>query len=87
MKKTLLSLLLGLLVSVTVYAQSRTVTGRLVSEEEPDGLIGVSVLVKGTTIGVVSDLDGTYSIDVPNGSNVLVFSYIGYQSREEVIGN
>ncbi|RAI89448.1 SusC/RagA family TonB-linked outer membrane protein [Algoriphagus yeomjeoni] len=87
MKKTLLSLLLGLLVSVSAFAQSRTVTGKLVSAEDPEGLIGVSVLVKGTTIGAVSDLDGTYSIEVPQGSTTLVFSYIGYRAHEEVIGN
>ncbi|WP_339878901.1 TonB-dependent receptor [uncultured Algoriphagus sp.] len=87
MKKTLLSLLLGLLVIVTGFAQSKTVTGKLISAEDPEGLIGVSVLVKGTTIGVVSDIDGTYSIEVPEGSQTLVFSYIGYSSVEEVIGN
>ncbi|WP_339752364.1 TonB-dependent receptor [Algoriphagus aquimarinus] len=87
MKQTLLSLLFGLLVTTAVFAQSRTVTGKLVSAEDPEGLIGVSVLVKGTTIGAVSDLDGTYSIQVPQGSNTLVFSYIGFLSREEVIGN
>lgn len=87
MKKTLLSLFFGLLVTVSAFAQSRTVTGKLVSDEDPDGLIGVSVLVKGTTIGVVSDLDGTYSIEVPQGATTLVFSYIGFRSHEEVIGN
>jgi TonB-linked SusC/RagA family outer membrane protein len=87
MKKTLLSLLFGLLVTATAFAQSKTVSGKLVSVEDPEGLIGVSVLVKGTTIGVVSDLDGTYSIEVPQGSNTLVFSYIGYRSQEVVIGN
>lgn len=87
MKKTLLSLLFGLLVTAAAFAQSKTVTGKLVSVEDPEGLIGVSVLVKGTTIGVVSDLDGTYSIEVPQGSNTLVFSYIGYRSQEVVIGN
>ncbi|MCE7057092.1 TonB-dependent receptor [Algoriphagus sp. AGSA1] len=87
MKKVLLSLLFGLLVTVSAFAQSKTVTGKLVSAEDPEGLIGVSVLVKGTTIGAVSDLDGTYSIEVPQGSTTLVFSYIGYLVHEEVIGN
>ncbi len=80
-------MLFGLLVSSLVFAQQRVITGKIVSEEEPEGLIGVSILVKGTTIGVVSDLDGTYSIEVPEGSQTLVFSYIGYSSREEAIGN
>ncbi|WPR77888.1 TonB-dependent receptor [Algoriphagus sp. NG3] len=87
MKKALLSMLFGLLVSSLVFAQQRVITGKIVSEEEPEGLIGVSILVKGTTIGVVSDLDGTYSIEVPEGAQTLVFSYIGYSSKEEAIGN
>ena len=76
MKKALLSLLFGLLVTVSAFAQSRTVTGKLVSAEDPEGLIGVSVLVKGTTIGVVSDLYGTYSIEVLQGSSTLCLYFI-----------
>ncbi|WP_192350703.1 SusC/RagA family TonB-linked outer membrane protein [Algoriphagus sp. Y33] len=87
MKKALLSMLFGLLITGSVFAQQRVITGRVISDEEPEGLIGVSILVKGTTIGVVSDLDGTYSLEVPEGSQTLVFSYIGYSSKEEAIGN
>lgn len=87
MRKTLLSLLFGLVLSVSAMAQSRVITGRIVSEEEPEGLIGVNVLVKGTTIGVVTDLDGGYSLSVPENATTLVFSYIGYTNVEETIGN
>lgn len=87
MKKTLLSLLVGLLITSTVFAQQRTVTGRVVSEEEPDGLIGVNILVKGTTIGAITDMDGNYTLLVPDGATTLVFSYIGYLKKEEAIGN
>jgi TonB-linked SusC/RagA family outer membrane protein len=87
MKKALLSMLFGLLLSSSVLAQQRTVSGKVVSEEEPDGLIGVNVLVKGTTTGVITDLDGNYTVQVPDGATTLVFSYIGYLSTEEVIGN
>lgn len=76
-----------MLVTVSAMAQSRTVTGRVTSPEEPEGLIGVNVLVKGTTNGVVTDLDGNYSLQVPDGATTLVFSYIGYLSTEEEIGN
>ncbi|MHA7128083.1 SusC/RagA family TonB-linked outer membrane protein [Algoriphagus namhaensis] len=86
MRKALLSLLFGLLVTTAVMAQ-QTITGKVTSLEEPEGLIGVNVLVKGTTIGVVTDLDGNYSLQVPQGANTLVFSYIGYLSKEEAIGN
>ncbi len=80
-------MLFGLLLSSSVLAQQRTVSGKVVSEEEPDGLIGVNVLVKGTTTGVITDLDGNYTVQVPDGATTLVFSYIGYLSTEEVIGN
>ncbi len=87
MRKALLSLLFGLLITVSAFAQTRTVSGRVVSPEEPEGLIGVNILVKGTTIGVVTDLDGNYVLQVPEGATTLVFSYIGYLSKEETIGN
>jgi TonB-linked SusC/RagA family outer membrane protein len=87
MRKALLSLLVGLLVTAASFAQTRTVTGRITSPDEPEGLIGVNVLIKGTTVGVVTDLDGNYSLQVPANATILVFSYIGYLSKEEVIGN
>lgn len=87
MRKALLSLLFGLVITASAWAQSRTVSGRVVSEEEPEGLIGVNVLVKGTTVGAVTDLDGSYVVQLPEGATTLVFSYIGYISKEEEIGN
>lgn len=80
-------MLFGLLVASSVFAQQRTVTGRVVSEEEPEGLIGVNILVKGTGTGVITGLDGSYTVQVPDGATTLVFSYIGYLIKEEVIGN
>lgn len=62
MTKALLSLFVGLLVTAASFAQTRTVTGRITSPDEPEGLIGVNVLIKGTTVGVVTDLDGNYSL-------------------------
>ena len=44
-----------------------------------DRLIGVSVLVKGTTVGTITDFDGNYSLEVPSGKHILVISYIGYK--------
>lgn len=67
-----------------IYAQTITVTGHVTSKEMGDPLIGVNVLVKGTTNGTVTDLDGNYSITVgPN--DVLVFSYISMKTVEEKI--
>jgi TonB-linked SusC/RagA family outer membrane protein len=77
-------LILGL--GTQVEAQQRVVTGKVVTEEDGQGLPGASILVKGTTVGTTTDLDGNYSINVPEGNNVLVFSFIGLKSLEENIG-
>lgn len=57
------------------------VKGKVVSEEDGESLPGVNVLVKGTTTGTVTDLDGNYSLDAPE-DGVLVFSFIGYITAE-----
>ncbi|WP_106134663.1 SusC/RagA family TonB-linked outer membrane protein [Mongoliibacter ruber] len=87
MKKILLSFALAFMTVLTVAAQSRTVTGKVTSVEEPDGIPGVNVRVKGTTLGTITDLDGSYSISVPEGSSVLTFSFVGFMTKEMAIGN
>lgn len=62
------------------------VSGRVL-DETGEPLPGVSVLVKGSTTGVVSDLDGRYSISVPDENAVLVFSFIGFTTQEIRVGN
>lgn len=61
-------------------AQSR-ITGKIL-DEEGKGLPGVSVVLKGTTTGSVTDIDGKYSVNAPNSNGTLVFSYIGYLTQE-----
>lgn len=74
--------LLGFLLSpVMGWAQSTTVSGTVASADGA-GLPGATVSVKGTTSGVFADSEGNYSIQVPNESAVLVFSYIGYLKQE-----
>lgn len=58
-----------------------------VLDELNTSLPGVNVVVKGTTIGTTTDLDGNYFIEVPNKNAVLVFSYIGYEPQEVKVGN
>jgi TonB-dependent SusC/RagA subfamily outer membrane receptor len=82
MKKTLLLLAVIVLTIPVLMAQSKTVSGRVTAQDAPEGLPGVNVLVKGTSNGTVTDLDGYYSIQVPDGSKNLVFSYIGYMNKE-----
>ncbi|TAK37228.1 MAG: TonB-dependent receptor, partial [Saprospiraceae bacterium] len=75
-----------LLLCATGYAYAqRTVTGK-VADQDGQPLIGASILVKGTTNGTVSDVDGVYSVSVPAGYTTLVFSYTGFESLEASIG-
>ena len=87
MRKVLLLGLMLFLGSAIAFAQSRVITGTVTSTEDGMGVPGATVLVKGTTIGTATDIDGKYSITVPSGSNVLVFSFVGLLSQEVAIGN
>ncbi|MFD2035836.1 SusC/RagA family TonB-linked outer membrane protein [Belliella marina] len=89
MKKALLLLFVVIAFGINfeVMAQQKTITGTVISEEDGLGLPGATILVKGTTIGATTDLDGKYSISVPAGSNVLVFSFVGLATQEVTIGN
>ena len=84
MKKLSLVLMLVFAGMATLMAQ-RTIQGT-VSDESGEALIGATVLVKGTSTGAVTDIDGNYSLTVPSGGTVLVFSYTGYASKEVQIG-
>src|SRR5688572_17915511 len=67
--------------------QSRTVTGKVTSAEDGNGMPGVNVLVKGTKNGTVTDAQGGYSITLSAHGGTLIFSFIGYESKEVKIGN
>jgi TonB-linked SusC/RagA family outer membrane protein len=71
---------------VGAYAQGTTVRGRITGDAG-EGLPGVTVVLKGTTVGTSADVEGNYSLDVPNLNGILVFSFIGYQSQEVPINN
>lgn len=75
------------LFSFASNAQTKTVTGVITSTENGETLIGVNVLIKGTANGVISDLDGKYSISVPNDDVVLIFSMIGTKNEEIKVGS
>ena len=57
-----------------------TVTGRVVSADDGDPLIGASVMVNGTRLGTVTDINGDYSITLPQGRRQLMFAYVGYET-------
>jgi len=75
-----------LFANMSVYAQGFQVTG-VVSDESGETLPGVNVMVKGTTVGAVTDVNGNYSITVPDGNAVLQFSFVGYNPQDIVVGN
>ncbi len=80
-----LSLLAVLMLNVS-YAQERAISGTVTSEEE-GGLPGVNILLKGTTVGTVTDVDGNYRISVEEEDPILVFSAVGYTTEEVSVGN
>jgi len=62
--------------------QQRTVTGTITDSQSGELMPGVNVLVKGTTIGSITDASGRYAISLPDPNSILVFSFIGYGSQE-----
>jgi len=87
-KLFLLSMLFTLLQSIEIHAEQGDqfpVKG-LVADGKNVPLPGVTIVVKGTTLGTTTDVNGEYSISVPNANAVLVFSFIGFQSREIIVG-
>lgn len=87
MKKILPSLfvLIFLVIANSAFAQSITVSGTVFDENEAP-LPGVSILIKNSTTGTVTDLDGRYQISVPSSNSVLVYSFLGYFKREIAVG-
>jgi len=87
MKKLLLLIVLFVFVGAsTLMAQTRVITGTVTSAVEGEGAIpGVTVQVKGTTIGTVTDVNGKYTLTVPQNATTLIFSYIGMKKQEVAI--
>lgn len=83
---SLLTLLMVFSVSAA-FAQGREVTGTILDATLKDPLPGVTVLIKGTTRGTTTDLDGKFSIMVQPGDQALVFSFVGFTPQEVALGN
>lgn len=81
----LICLLFTLFISFTSFSQTKTVTGKVTDANSGEGLPGVNVIIKGTTRGVATDIDGTYKIEVTS-SDILVFSYVGMENQEVKVG-
>ncbi len=84
--KRLSLLFCTLFLSVSTILAQRTVTG-VINDESGEPLIGANILAKGTTSGTISDIDGSFSLEVPEGANILVISFTGYETQEYDITN
>lgn len=73
--------------NVKQTAVGRKITGTVRDAENNEPLIGVSIQLKGTHTGVITDVDGNYSIEIPNSKSILIFSYIGFETSEIRVGN
>ena len=84
--KRIFALLLGFLFSIQLFAQNKTVTGR-VTDNAGAPLSNVSVQVKGGGVGTTTDIEGRFSLSVPTNASTLVFTYSGMAAREVNITN
>lgn len=85
MRKSII-LFMTFFLCIVGYAQKRTISGTVTDKDLKEPLIGVNVLLKGTTTGTVTDMDGNYTIDV-EGNGTLVFSYVSMKTVEESIND
>ena len=72
--------ILACLFGLYVQAQNRTVKGRVLSAEDKEPLIGATVKIPGTSIGVVTDIDGNFSLEVPDKDKTLVIEFLGMRT-------
>ena len=87
MKRKLMLLMTCLFIGIgLVNAQVATVTGHVTSDEDGLPVVGASILVKGTTVGTVTDIDGNFTLtNVPSSAKTLLISFIGLQSQEVAV--
>jgi dipeptide/tripeptide permease len=83
MKVRLFCFLLFLISGIgLVKAQVANITGNVVSAEDKEPIVGVSLIVKGTTIGTVTDIDGKFTLKVPQDAKILKVSFVGMKTVE-----
>lgn len=85
--KNVMMLFLALTMSLSLMAQQRRITGTVTDSEDNSAMIGVNIIEKGTLNGTITDVDGSFSLNVITRDPVLVFSSIGYETLEVSIGN
>ena len=86
MRKFTILLALMLFIGLQVAHAQRTITGTVTGYDDGLGIPGVTVLVKGTTVGTITDVDGKFSLAVPKDYNVLQVSFVGMKTVEVTLG-
>lgn len=87
MRKIACMLMALLLLQVQLWAQSKTITGKVTDEKDGTPISGVSVTVKGSRVGTVTGTDGTFKLEVPSNARTLVLSSVSFESKEVTIGS
>ncbi len=86
MRKLTLFLALMCLLGLQAAFAQRTITGKITSSEDKLGIPGATVLVKGTTVGVISDANGNFTLQVPKDKNILLISFVGMKTVQLTLG-
>ena len=86
-KITILLTLLFFVGMQIANAQQRSISGKVISSEDGTGIPGVSISVKGTTVGTVTDVNGDFRMDIDNLHETLIFQYLGMKTQEIEIGS
>ena len=87
MKKIALLLAFFAIGLQVLMAQTKEISGKVTSADDGGEIPGVSVSVKGTSLGTITDMDGMFRLKVPQDSKTLVFSFVGMQTQEVAIGS
>ena len=85
MRKYLLLIMISF-VSMQLFGQGRTITGKITDADNGEYMPGVTILQEGTQNGTISDFDGKYTINVPESGATLVFSFVGYETQKITLG-
>lgn len=85
MRKIGLGFLCLLLSTLSLLAQVNKVTGHVISKEDGEPIIGASIVVKGASVGTVTDYDGNFSLEIPDNAKTLVISYIGMVTQQVAV--
>ena len=85
LKKNIFMSLLFLFITTFAFAQNRVISGKVTDAKDGSTLVGVSIIAKGTTNGAISDINGNYQLTTSQAATTLMFSLVGYDTREVTI--